>query len=319
MVNKFNLASKDLLSKGSIFKGKIIDILASKVLIEVKDGSIIPATLDSNVDISIGDELTFLVKASDKNEILIKSMNQGDLEQNAIRNQKKSDSSILKLLKNMNIEENELSVDIIKNLIKANVNLNRENINNSIKMAGKIEQLTSLSSDEKVIVLNELKSEDLSNFFVLDKTKIKSSKATTDKETNSSGRNIEVKVLDKIIGLKSDIKNILIVKGKSDLNENDININMKNVFDEDNALNLKQNLPKLIALFVKNDIKPTLNNIINMQELNNDPKEYIKNLNKVKIAVNKELDEKTFKELFANDSILIDDNTSSKKMKFYSY
>lgn len=327
LLNALKIDGNNFLNKDSVFKGKIVDVFGSKVLIEVKGKDIIPATLDSDVKVSIGDELNFLVKSSSENEILIKAIDKEELQGLSSSSKNNSDSSISKLLKNMNIRDNKISLDVVKNLIKGNVTLNKDNINNSIKILEKVLQLNSLVEDEKVIVLNEIKSDNVSKVLSISESEMRVDENDSNVQTNKSIPNsnfynnkktnikvdnskidfkldINEKDLDKIISLKSDIRNIVVVKENTDFDEKDITINIKDIFSENSNINLKQNLPKLITFLVKNNIKPTLNNIINMQELNQDPKLFIDKFDKLNIIVKRELGENIFKDLFIQDEAL---------------
>lgn len=343
LINNFKVDENNFLNKNTIFKGKIIDIFGSKVLIETKGRNVLPATLDSDVTVNIGDELTFLVKSSSKNEILIKAMNKEELEQLSTTNKNDSDSSILKLLKNMNIEENKTSLDMVKNLIKGNVALSRENINNSIKILDKVIQLDSIAEDERVIILNEVRSEKMLKDYNVSKDEIRNnennSNIQADKKTlitlDTNKEELNAKVfnkdtfnaritnkaiefksndvkmgseidinnshINKVLSLKSDIKNLIVIKENIDFKEKDITIDIKDILAENSSINLKDGLAKLITFFIKNDIKPNLNNIINMQELNQTPEKFIEKRNNLQNVLKTKLGENTFKDLFITE------------------
>lgn len=344
MLNTLKLDESNFLNKYSVFKGKIIDIFGSKVLLEVKGKSIIPAILDTDVKVSIGDEMMFLVKSSSKSEILIKAIDNAELQEFKNSTSNKADDSISKLLKTMNIEVNKTSLDIVKNLIKSNIALNRENINNSIKILEKVVQLNSLADDEKVLVLSGPKGEDMSentkdfqsnnsedikdlkpdleiknpdNHMVSKKLQLNSNTMKTNIATNSEEIEKEnassANLADKVITLKSDLKNMVIIKENIDFNEKDISLNIKNILSENKHINLRENLPKLITLFIKNDIKPNLNNIINMQELNQDPELFIEKWGKLNSLIKSEIGEKEFKNLFISEEKINIENSKNIK------
>ncbi len=346
LLNSIKTHDNNILSKDSIFKGKVIDIFDSKVLLEVEGKSIIPAILDSDARVSIGDEMTFLVKSSNASEILIKSIGKEELQELKNLTTVKSDSSISNLLKNMNIEENKTSLEIVKNLIKSNIPLNKDSIGNSIKTLEKVVELTTLSDEDKVILLNHHKLEDLDkaikslqsnsseegsgikkdlNLILenkdlnskADKSNIKltENKTFLDNKINEMENKGELNasIKDEIISLKYDLKNMIIVKENNNFKEKDISSNIKTILGQNQSINLRENLPRLVSLFTKYDIKANLNNIINMQELNQNPDLFIERLVSLTSFIKEEIGESLFKELFMSaDNI---DGDSSKDIK----
>lgn len=316
LLKNFKIDTIDLLSKNSLFKGKIVDIFASKVLIDVQGKSIIPATLDADVKVSIGDELTFLVKSSSKDEIIIKAMNKEELKEFSVSREKDPNTPISKLLKSLNIDVNKKSIDLVKSLIRANTALNRENISNSIKILDKIIQLDSLADDEKVILLNQGKAENsirAPNKEEIEIELAKNSQANSKEMSIKLDNSKEYAVKD--IVLKSDIKNLLIVKEGMEFKEEDITGSIKDLLSENSNLKLKENLPKLITFFIKNEIKANLNNILNMKELNDDPQAFVDDLDKLQTLVKKELGEKLFKDLFVLEEAVLKDGSSDIENK----
>lgn len=334
LLNSIKTHDNNLLSKDSIFKGKIIDIFGSKLLLEVEGKRIIPAILDTETKVSIGDEMTFLVKSSNQSEILIKSIGKEELQELKNLTTVKSDSSISSLLKSMNIEENKRSLEIVKNLIRSNIPLSKDNVSNSLKVLEKVINLDTLSDEDKVLLLSDFKSDNLDKTGKLlqsnsseegsrvkmdlnsplenkdfdqkvDKNKIEltdnklSSGSKTDEIENKGELNPKIK--DELISLKSDLKNMIIVKEAEDFKEKDISLSIKNILAKSQNVDLKENLPKLITLFIKYDIKANLNNIINMQELNQDPELFIERLEDLTSFIKKEIGEDVFKELFMSE------------------
>ncbi len=284
--NNLNISQENFLKKGLIFKGKIIDIFESQVLIEVNEQGTIRGTISSDIDMNLGQEISFLVKSIKGSEIKIKPLIDDATKISIPLEKSGENSSISKLLENMNIKDSELSIELIENLMKQNIPLNKENISNSINILNKSIELGSLLENEQVILAWEDALSDIikDTNNLENKTLINSSSLNEQKYVKISIPSeeqpilIKEEILDKILSLKSDITKLIITDRKEDSNIKDLSMSIKDAISEDGGINIKENLPKLISFFVKNNIEANLNNIINMKKLDQDPTKYFKNL-----------------------------------------
>lgn len=313
LFNDINVEQRNFFNKGSIFKGKIVDVFGTKILIEVKGNRIIPAILDSSVKIDVGDELTFLVKSSHKDEIHIKPIHQEEVEKLNLLKDNKSYDSISNLLKKMDVQETKTSIEIVKNLIKSNITLSKDNINNGIKIVDKLMQLSSLSEDEKVILINEPKLENqikTLNNIINEKTIQKNTENIVVDDFKIKSKNVQISTnIDKIISLKSNIKNLLIITNNSNNEEKDLTNSIKEIMSETRSINQRDNLPKLITFFIKNNIRPSLSNILNIIELNKSPNQFVEKLNNLQQLIKKELNQKELEGILSFERMMIDEKT----------
>lgn len=69
-------ASADLsaLKEGAVFKGEILDVAGDKVTIQLENEAKIPARLQGDISLGVGDQLLFSVKENNQSQVLIKPM-----------------------------------------------------------------------------------------------------------------------------------------------------------------------------------------------------------------------------------------------------
>ena len=180
-----------------------------------------------------------------------------------------------------------------------NVPINQENLNEAIKTFDKIIQLTSLTEEDKVILLSELVSEDNKMLNLNQSLKEETLKPSTENIMENK-QNISQEIIGNktileedipknenakeiILAEKSHIKNLLIVEKNDFLEKEDISSIVKIMLG--NNVDNKEELIKIISFFTKNNIKPSLNNIKNLKELNKDPVEFSKVFEEIHLLV----------------------------------
>lgn len=297
LLNNINLNNSDnILKEGSVFKGEILEIFEEFVLIDIIGHGVIKATADGDIDLIVGNELNFLVKFNDDGKVKIKPLDKEELGTNKLVD--KVDSSISKILSKFNIPEDKLSVDLVENLMKYNAPISEKNILEGIKILEKLIELTSLKSDDKVIMF-ENKTPDENR--TVSKTEVMYKKETgAPKDLLNKNMTEDIKVPEKI-----NIKNLLIVDRNSYPEKEDLSNLVKSFLDSEIKMENKE-FNKIFSFFIKNNIEPSLNNIKNLSELVRQPIEFSKDFIKLNTLL---------KELVNNDG----DKINFNKLKDSSF
>lgn len=278
LLNNIILNNKvELLKEGSVFTGKIIEILNETIFIEIKDHGTLQANLETNLKLSLGDEISFLVKSSNNSIIELKPLIIDEAQSNNIEQR----NSILELLHNFKIKETNLSIGIAENLMKYNVPITEQNLIEGIKNLDKLLQLTNINDSEKVIIINTSVN-DLTNI-----DSIESTKEVIDIETKKTLQIENNNPRDSIFVDKEDIKQLLIVDSKDYLDKKDLTMIVKEFLQNDNNSNIEDEYVKLISFLIKYNIKPSLNNIKNLKEFSDNPIAFAEDFNQIKSLINK--------------------------------
>lgn len=287
------------LKAGAIVRAKILEMTEEFILIDIKGHGITKATLESDLVALKGEEVSFVVKSIMDNKVELKPLLSNDNLNENLPNSIRKDNSISLLLKNFNIKETDSSVLLVESLMDYNVPINQENLNEAIKTLDKIIQLTSLTEEDKVILLSELVSEDNKMLKLNQSLKEEIVKPSTENIMENK-QNISQEIIGNktileedipknenvkeiILAEKSDIKNLLIVEKNDFLEKEDISSTVKIMLG--NNIDNKKELIKIISFFTKNNIKPSLNNIKNLKELNKDPVEFSKVFEEIHLLV----------------------------------
>lgn len=119
--NKEKIQAKDnvlvkLPSTGQVVKGQIEDIQQNKVTIRLEDGQLIEAKMTENFEFVIGDKLSFLVKESSAEQLLLKPMLEGDI----------AEAKIGTILKNAGLPDNEKNREIVTKLLEKQMPINKK-------------------------------------------------------------------------------------------------------------------------------------------------------------------------------------------------
>lgn len=311
------------LKPGAIVKARILEMTEEFILIDIKGHGVTKATLESNLTALKGEEVSFMVKSIMDNKIELKTLFTNEDLKEDLSNYGGKDNSISLLLKSLNIKETDSSVLLLEKLMDYKVPINEDNLNDAIKTFDKLLQLTNLSEDNKVVLLSEftlekrdvlnlnqaLKEGDSIQSSVLDIKDNKPNnldgsifKKSTSEEITLKDEGIEQLILPE----KVNIKNLLIVEKNDYLEKEDLSSLVKEVLG--NNIENKEELIKIISFLTKNAIKPSLNNIKNLKELNEDPMEFSKSFEKINSLVDNLKTDKDSKKLK-----LIEDNLNFNK------
>lgn len=296
LLNNLIWNNKDgLFNEGSTFKGKILELTGRQILINIKGHGIIQANLENDVKLSVNDDLSFLVKSVNNNEIIIKPISDDRLQGSQQVGYNKEDNPISSLLMNLNIKETKLSKNLIETLMKYNIPLTENNIMDGIKILEKIMQLSNLDDEEMVIALSPDTTDNRSP------VPPRESLDTTIKSNfNTQSLSQEETLENNISEEKVDIRNLIVIK-KEDYNEGkDIKALVKEFLGSETDVEFQDKYIKITGFFLKNNIKPSLNNIKNLIEFNEDPIGFI---NKLKLT-DKFLNENTHKKLAEDIEII---------------
>lgn len=154
--NKEKLQTKDVVSlklpsTGQIVKGQIEDIQQNKVTVRLEDGQVIEAKMTENFEFVIGDKLSFLVKDSNPEQLLLKPLFEGDL----------SDSKIAGILKNAGLPDTEKNREIVTKLLEKQMPINTKMLNELSMYSkrfpdAKIDHLVFLTKNEIMISSDSL-------------------------------------------------------------------------------------------------------------------------------------------------------------------
>lgn len=302
LLNNIILNNKEeTFKEGSTFIGKIIELLDQRALIDIKGHGTLQATLETDLKLILGDEISFLVKSSNDNKIVLKPLMVDDIQLNNI----KESSSISKLLYSFNIKETKLSIGLAENLMKYNAPITEQNLVEGIKNLEKVIQLISMNDEEKVILINSsvkniTTDESKEQFAPITDVEIKESFKTE----NNNSKNITFADKESFVDKESfidkeDIKYLLVVNKNDYPDKKDFSIIVKEFLGNENNVNVNANsninvsanaedeYVKLISFLVKHNIKPSLNNIKNIREFNNNPIEFAEDFKLINTLISK--------------------------------
>lgn len=286
LLNNFILDNnEETFKEGYTFKAKILKLVDNLILIDFKGRGAIQAKLETNIKMAVGDEMTFLVKSVDNDEIILKPLVKDKFPETQPSNDGKEKDPISNLLKNISIKETRLSIGLAENLMKYNAPITEQNLTNGIKTLEKLFQLNKLKDDEKVVLINPTTSD---KDLILDKTQsIKENvnitiDAKTDNPLLIQDNTLEIE--NSVI--KADLKTFLVISKDDNNQGKDITQIVKEYLGSGIDIDSEDEYVKIISFFLKNGIKPSLNNIKNLKEFNKNPIEFAKDFK----LINKMLD-----------------------------
>jgi hypothetical protein len=103
---------------GDVFDGKVLDILNSDLTIQVNEGQTFHAKMSGPFNFNIGDQVSFLVKETDGNKIVLKPL---------VMEESISDF-IQKALTKAELPVNEKNVDIVKALVRHQMPVDKQTL-----------------------------------------------------------------------------------------------------------------------------------------------------------------------------------------------
>ncbi|WP_333637741.1 hypothetical protein [Tissierella praeacuta] len=284
LLNNFILNNKeDILSEGYTFKGKVLELIDDLIFIEIDGKRTIQAKLETDMKMNIDDEVSFLVKSVDDNEIVLKPIIKEKLQLSI----PKENNPISNLLKNMNIKENKISMKLVENLMRYNAPITEENITDGIKTLEKLFQLSNLTNEDKVILINN--SSPMKKDLILEKIENTQEKTPIKIDSNLNRELITEKniIEDNTSPDKVDIKSLLVISKADDKEHENIAPLIEEFVVNGDNVDFEEDI-KIISFFLKHNIKPSLNNIKNLRELNENPIEFVKDLKLIDKRINKD-------------------------------
>ena len=140
----------DFLKEGSIFKAKIVDIKDSIIIINIPEFGLLEASLDVKSELEIGERILFLVKSINNNKVFLKPLVNTPINQkiDTIEN------PIARILTELGIETNQITISLIENLMANNLPINKDIVNDGIKILEKLIKLLNIK-DGEYIALSE--------------------------------------------------------------------------------------------------------------------------------------------------------------------
>lgn len=284
LLNNFILNNKeDILSEGYTFKGKVLELIDDLIFIEIDGKRTIQAKLETDMKMNIDDEVSFLVKSVDDNEIVLKPIIKEKLQLSI----PKENNPISNLLKNMNIKENKISMKLVENLMRYNAPITEENITDGIKTLEKLFQLSNLTNEDKVVLINN--SSPMKKDLILEKIENIQEKTPIKIDSNLNRELIteENIIEDNTSPDKVDIKSLLVISKADDKDHENIAPLIEEFVVNGDNVDFEEDI-KIISFFLKHNIKPSLNNIKNLRELNENPIEFVKDLKLIDKRINKD-------------------------------
>lgn len=284
LLNNFILNNKeDILSEGYTFKGKVLELIDDLIFIEIDGKRTIQAKLETDMKMNIDDEVSFLVKSVDDNEIVLKPIIKEKLQLSI----PKENNPISNLLKNMNIKENKISMKLVENLMRYNAPITEENITDGIKTLEKLFQLSNLTNEDKVVLINN--SSPMKKDLILEKIENIQEKTPIKIDSNLNRELIteENIIEDNTSPDKVDIKSLLVISKADEKDHENIAPLIEEFVVNGDNVDFEEDI-KIISFFLKHNIKPSLNNIKNLRELNENPIEFVKDLKLIDKRINKD-------------------------------
>jgi len=111
------------LSIGDEFNGKVLSVIGQDVEIRLDNGNIINATMTEDFNFNIGDDIKFAIKDNSQQQIVIKP--QVNLKDEFVL--------IDKALDNAKIPPTDKNVDLVRELVRQNMPIDKETVTNLSK------------------------------------------------------------------------------------------------------------------------------------------------------------------------------------------
>lgn len=228
MDNIFRNKEGIFLKEGDLMEGKILEIIDEIAILEVKELGTIRAGIQGDLRQLEGKSLIFTVKTLLPDKLELAPIIKGDRTNNMDMEITK-DEYLASILKDYDLEQDPLSIEFLDSLIKYNISINRDNLENGLRILDKLEQIMNITEEEVLLPayshdgVRLLGDEDIRKFFV----------QTKDENTEQ---------LDVFDYMKREYSYLL-------------------------ERNLDSSLIKIISIFIKYKIKPSMNNISYFIEL----------------------------------------------------
>lgn len=277
-IRDLSIGSKEIsLEEGDIVKGKILDVESEEALIYIKGFGKIRANIQMELGRLIGKEVDFLIKSKTIEEIQLKPILNFVDKTETLEISNSKTSYLIEILNQYGIEEDFVSMEYLKDLMEYNVPINEKNIVSGIKTLKRLEQLMDLDEDIHTILNlekdTEIEKADIRNIIIISKESDEENKTNLNSPIERTIAEIEEikEIVEKTNINKDNIK----LESKENKIQNTDEISIK---DLKSKLNIDSNIIKTTALFVKHDIKASINNIKYFLELNEAKDGFLKDL-----------------------------------------
>ena len=277
-IRDLSIGSKEIsLEEGDIVKGEILDVESEEALIDIKGFGKIRANIQMELGRLIGKEVDFLIKSKTIEEIQLKPILNFVDKTETLEISNSKTSYLIEILNQYGIEEDFVSMEYLKDLMEYNVPINEKNIVSGIKTLKRLEQLMDLDEDIHTILNlekdTEIEKADIRNIIIISKESDEENKTNLNSPIERTIAEIEEikEIVEKTNINKDNIK----LESKENKIQNTDEISIK---DLKSKLNIDSNIIKTTALFVKHDIKASINNIKYFLELNEAKDGFLKDL-----------------------------------------
>ncbi|NLY77381.1 MAG: hypothetical protein GX080_04740 [Tissierellia bacterium] len=227
-LNKLIMDDRALFIEGNQIFGKIEQLEGQTAWINIKDLGLIKATIEGDIKELIGRDVSFIVKAADKNQVILKVVSEeGPKDSSTV--QIKAKEYLHNIMKGFNIRVDDTSTELLHSYLKYNIRIDKENINNGLNILDKLYQVINMDDRDSVIPINPKEAE----------------------------KPIE----------NQDVRNLLIIREEENTQHQKHSVEVRDSFIRE-VNKTDSDIIKTIAFFVKYNIKPTLNNIRFFIQLN---------------------------------------------------
>lgn len=178
MVRNNEFSDRNMLSKlkpGDKIRGKVLEIKGDLVRLELRSGEVVYGKSEIPLDFSNEKFMSFIVKEMGDNILsLVPDYDSIELNDNyTIKNERLIMNKVLEFL---GLEKSDENIELVKNMVKFNMPLDSESVQESLKYMDKLISLLNIEPSEDAYVLSKSidhMKEDIANFFKLPKDEAK--------------------------------------------------------------------------------------------------------------------------------------------------
>ncbi|OHW62741.1 hypothetical protein EUAN_05250 [Andreesenia angusta] len=174
MVRSNEFSDRNMFAKlkpGDKIRGKVLEIKGDLVRLELRSGEVVYGKSEIPLDFSNEKFMSFIVKEMGDNILsLVPDYDSIELNDNyTIKNERLIMNKVLEFL---GLEKSDENIELVKNMVKFNMPLDSDTVQESLKYMDKIISLLNIEPSEDAYVLSkniDHMKEDLANFFKLPK------------------------------------------------------------------------------------------------------------------------------------------------------
>lgn len=189
MVRNNEFSDRNMLSKlkpGDKIRGKVLEIKGDLVRLELRSGEVVYGKSEIPLDFSNEKFMSFIVKEMGDNILsLVPDYDSIELNDNyTIKNERLIMNKVLEFL---GLEKSDENIELVKNMVKFNMPLDSESVQESLKYMDKLISLLNIEPNEDAYVLSkdiDHMKEDLANLFKLEKEDMEAKTRSTSAGTS---------------------------------------------------------------------------------------------------------------------------------------